>query len=298
LASGPRLGKPSSVELALRASELARFELRDRHILMAFAGVLVIVTCVEKLTIGGAGLSGLLVFGRTGGEGVGLGELLAMAALFSVIIQLGDEAVLSGGELLAIALASVFFVFPKFTAASIPITIVGLLLLPRRDARLSSIGQLLLALVFYEWLGRILFLLAAPFVVPVETAAAQALLSLFGDFPRDNLTIRAANGHSIYLDTGCSAFKNLSFAALVWMSLIKLETLEMRRFHWWILAAAAFATIVLNTTRIAFMAQSRSMYEYWHTGPGATIVSLTMLAVMLGIFLGRHLLPTRDERHA
>jgi hypothetical protein len=265
---------------------------------MAFAGVLVIVTCLEKLTIGGAGLSGLLVFGRTGGEGVGLGELLAMAALFSVIIQLGDEAVLSGGELLAIALASVFFVFPKFTAASIPITIVGLLLLPRRDARLSSIGQLLLALVFYEWLGRILFLLAAPFVVPVETAAAQALLSLFGDFPRDNLTIRAANGHSIYLDTGCSAFKNLSFAALVWMSLIKLETLEIRRFHWWILAAAAFATIVLNTTRIAFMAQSRSMYEYWHTGPGATIVSLTMLAVMLGIFLGRHLLPTRDERHA
>ena len=108
-------------------------------------------------------------------------------------------------------------------------TVVGLLFLPRRDARLSSIGQLLLALVFYEWLGRILFNLASPFVLTAETTAVQELLSLFGDFTRDNLIIRAANGHGIRIETGCSAFHNLSFATLVWISLIKLETLEMKK---------------------------------------------------------------------
>jgi hypothetical protein len=292
------LSAPSSVGLFIKTNEPARFEVRDRHILMAFTGVVVIATCFARLTIGGTGLWGLLVLDPRAGGGIGLGELLAMAALFSIIVQLGDEALLSRSELLAIASASLFFAVPLFTAACIPMTVVGLLFLPQRDARLSSIGQLLLALVFYEWLGRILFILASPFVLTAETTMVQALLSLFGDFTRDNLIIRAANGHGIRIEIPCSAFHNLSFATLVWISLIKLETLEMKRFHWWILAALAVATISLNTTRIAFMAQSQSMYNYWHNGPGKTVVSLTMLAVMLGIFQGGRLLAARDERHA
>ena len=273
-----------------------RFEVRDRHILMAFAGVLLILICWERLTIGGAGLWELFALDRRGR--VGFGELLAMAALFSVIVQLGDDALLSRCELLAIASVSLFFAVPAFEAASIPVTVVGLLFLRRRDARLSSIGQLLLALVFYEWLGRILFNLASPFVLTAETIAVQELLSLFGDFTRDNLIIKAANGYGIRIETGCSAFHNLSFATLVWISLIKLETLEMKRLNWWILAAMAAATIALNTTRIAFMAQSQSLRAYWHDGPGATIVSLTMLAVMLGVFLGGRSFAAHDERQA
>jgi exosortase/archaeosortase family protein len=140
--------------------------------------------------------------------------------------------------------------------------------------------------VFYEWLGRILFNLVSPYVLTAETTAVQLLLSPFGEFTRENLSISAPNGHRIYIETSCSAFHSLSFATLVWISLIKLETLELRRFHWWILAAMAAATIALNTTRIAFMAQSQSVLAYWHDGPGATILSLIMLAVMLGIFLG------------
>ena len=56
---------------------------------------------------------------------------------------------------------------------------------------------------------------------------------------------------------------------------------------WWttnlLSGLLAVATIALNTTRIAFMAQSQSLYAYWHDGSGKTIVSLTMLAVMLGV---------------
>jgi hypothetical protein len=294
LAPSANLGKPSSVGLDIKTIEPARFEVRDRHILMAFAGVILIAICCEKITY--TDLSGLFAFDPRGR--VGLGEPLAMVALFSVIVQLGDDALLSRGELLAIASVSLFFAFPAFRAASIPMTVVGLLFLPRSDARLSSIGQLLLALVFFEWLGKILFNLASPIVLTAETIAVQELLSLFGDFSRDNLTINAANGHRIYIEIGCSAFHNLSFATLVWISLIKLETLEMKRFHGWIFAAMAAATIALNTTRIAFMAQSQSLYAYWHDGPGATIVSLTMLAVMLGVFLAGRSFGAHDERQA
>jgi hypothetical protein len=284
VALSEHVGKASHVGPFIKTNAPARFAVCDRHILMAFAAVLAIALFWERLTFGGTSLSEALVLGRMG---VGSGELLAMAALFSVIFRLGDDdALLSRGELLMIALASCAFAVPSFKAASIPLTIVGLIFLPRRDARLSSSGQLLLAFVFYEWFGRIIFSLASPFVLTVETTLVQAALSIFGEFTRDNLTIRAANGHSIYVETACSAFHNLSFATLVWISLIKLETLEMKRFHWWILAAMAIATIALNTARIALMAQSRSVLVYWHDGTGATIVSLTMLAVILIIFSG------------
>ena len=51
----------------MKTSEPARFEVRDRHILMAFAGVLVIAICLERLTIGGAGLWELFALERGGG---------------------------------------------------------------------------------------------------------------------------------------------------------------------------------------------------------------------------------------
>jgi hypothetical protein len=77
---------------------------------------------------------------------------------------------------------------------------------------------------------------------------------------------------------------------LVGLSLIKLETLTMERFHWWILAAMAGATIALNGVRIAMMAQSFPMYDYWHNGAGVPIVQVAMLAAILGIFFsGRRL---------
>jgi hypothetical protein len=42
---------------------------------------------------------------------------------------------------------------------------------------------------------------------------------------------------------------------------------------------------ILNTVRIALMAQSYSMYDFWHNGTRVPIVSFTMLAVTLGICL-------------
>ncbi len=265
----------------------------DRHVLMAFIAALAVAIYSSPPPFGKSlGDSFYAGFVRDSVFfqyllSAGAGEMIVIAALFAVTLQLGDDELLSRGDLLAIALASLAFLLPSTKAIAIPMIVAGLIFLPRRDARLSSIGQLLLAFAFYKGLGRILFNFVSPIVLPVETAAVQMLLSPFGQFTWDNLTISAANGHRIYVEAGCSAFHNVSLATLLWISLLKLETLELKRFHWGILTAMASATIALNTTRIAMMAQSRSMLEYWHAdGPGATIISFVMLAAMLGIFLG------------
>jgi hypothetical protein len=257
---------------------------RDVHVLMAFLAGLAIAVCWRSSSsIFYGGIPGAILIGRSG---IGAGELLVMAVLVLLIFRSRNDDLLSTSDIFVIAVTSIAFAIPYSRAASVPLTIVGIRFLFRRDARLYSIGQLLLALAFYEWLGPMFFHLVSPFVLKAEALAVEALLTPLGGFTHDGLTISASNGHGIYLEEGCSAFHNLSFATLIWISLLKLETLTMKRCHWLVLAAMAGVTVMLNTTRIALMAQSDAMYEFWHNGSGATIVSFSMLAVILGICLG------------
>jgi hypothetical protein len=260
---------------------------RDRHILLAFIGGIAVAICWRGLS---PGLDALL----EERSGIGVGELSAIAALISVVLRFRNDELLSSADLLAISGTSLAFAVPSKEAASAPLAIVGCLFVFRRDLRLASIGQLLLALAFYEWLGQILFHILSPLVLRAEAFTVYALLSPFGRFTLNGLVIAATNGHAISIGSACSAFHNLSLATLMWLSLIKLETLKLKRSDLWILAAMAAATVALNTVRMALMAQSRPMYEFWHNGSGATIVAVTMLSALIGIFLsGRSLAPAR-----
>jgi hypothetical protein len=107
-----------------------------------------------------------------------------------------------------------------------------------------------------------------------------------GGFTRDGLIISTGGDHSIIIEEGCSAFQNVSLASLIWISLVKLETLTLRTAHLWICAAMAAATVALNTARLAVMAQSHPMYEFWHNGAGLPIIATAMLGAMLIICLG------------
>ncbi|HEX9170076.1 MAG TPA: hypothetical protein VF886_14330, partial [Roseiarcus sp.] len=99
------------------------------------------------------------------------------------------------------------------------------------------------------------------------------------------LIISPGGAYGLVIDEGCSAFQNVSLASLIWISLLKLETLTLRTVHIWICAAMAAATVALNTTRLALMAQSYPMYQFWHNGGGAPIISIAMLTAMLIICL-------------
>jgi len=219
-------------------------------------------------------------------SGVGAAELLAIAVLATLAFRFGEDGRLTATDLFAIAATSLAFSFPLRLAASVPLTIVGVKLLVRRDPLVSSFGQILLALAFYEWLGPAIFHLLSPWVLKFETIAVQAVLTPMGGFTRTDLVISTGGDHGIMIEEGCSAFQNVSLASLIWISLLKLHTLTMRPANFWICAAMAAATVALNTIRLAFMAQSPSMYQFWHNGGGIPIVSFTMLGAMLLICLG------------
>ena len=274
----------SSVEREA-AAEFAWPRVRDRDVLMVFVAGLVIAVCSGIFLVRSYSdfwAAVLMVYDRSG---IGAAELLAIGVLVWLVLRFRREDLLTPGDLVVIALTGLAFALPVRLAASLPLTAVGIKLLFHREPRVNSVGQVLLALAFYEWIGPVLFNLLAPGVLKVEALVAQAALIPLGGFTLDGLIISGPTDYGLAIDGGCSAFHNLSLSTLIWISLLKLDTLTVRGAHLWIAAAMAGATIVLNTARIALMAQSRAMYEFWHDGAGVPIVSFTMLAVILGICL-------------
>jgi hypothetical protein len=274
------------------AGALALPRLRDRDVLLAFLLGLAIAICWRNPAV--QSLSDLSADVLKARSGIGAAEVLAIAVLTTLALRIADDRILTASDLAAIAVTSVAFAFPLRLAAIIPVAVVGVKLPFRRDPLVSSFGQILLALAFYEWLGPAIFHLLSPWVLKVETTAVQAILAPMGGFTRDDLMVSNGGDHSIMIEEGCSAFQNVSLASLIWISLVKLDTLTMRPAHLWICAAMAAATVALNTIRITLMAQSYPMYDFWHNGGGVPIVTFMMLATMLLICLGG--LRLADER--
>ena len=273
-----------SSDVRAGASAWAPPRLGDRDVLLAFLlGVAIAICWRGPATESISELSADFLRARSG---IGAAELLAIAVLATLAFRFDNDGRLTASDLLAIAVTSIAFSFPLRLAASVPLTVVGVKLLVRRDPLVSSFGQILLALAFYEWLGPGIFHLLSPWVLKLETVVVQAVLTPMGGFSRTDLVISTGGDHGIMIEEGCSAFQNVSLASLIWISLVKLDTLTMRAGHVWICAAMAAATVGLNTVRLALMAQSTSMYQFWHNGGGVPIVSLTMLATMLIICLG------------
>jgi hypothetical protein len=218
-------------------------------------------------------------------SGTGAAELLAFAVLGILAFRFRREALLTRSDLTVIAVSTLAIAFPLRSAAIVPLTLVGVKLAFGSDARVRSFGQILLALAFYEWLGPLIFHVLSPWVLKAETIAVEAALAPMGGFARDGLMISPGGDYSLVIEEGCSAFHNVSLASLIWISLVKLETLTLRPAHLWICAAMAATTVALNTARLALMAQSSPMYEFWHNGAGVPMVTIAMLGAMLVICL-------------
>ena len=252
---------------------------RDQHVMFAFAGCSALATLWHRI-----GLEGV-ASGQVLNVPFSAGEALALFALFIVITRMKNDTFFTRVDLLIIAALGVAFVFPSIKVACVAITATALMFVTRRDTRLTSIGQLLLALVSFQYFARLIFDLIAPYALWLETIAVAALLSQFGDFSRDGFDIVGPSGLAIFIEPPCSAFHNISVAAIIWLGLIKIERLHFVRSDWWALAAMIGATILVNTIRITLMAQSLTMLQYWHDGAGVTIVTVVMLVSVLAISL-------------
>ncbi len=275
-------GMTTIAQAEQRASALGR--LRDREILLAFVlGVAMVVFWRGFASHAYPRLSAAFLTPRSG---VGAAEILALIVLALLAIRIRDESVLTVRDLTVVAVSSLAFALISGGAGALPPVIVGAKFVFHRDKRVASMGQILLALAFYEWFGPTLFHAVSPIALKAEALAVQGVLAPLGAFTRDGLTITATSGHNISIEEGCSAFHNISLATLICISLVKLETLTFKWAHVWVCAAMVAATIALNTARIALMAQSPAAYEFWHNGAGEPIVALAILAAMLAICLG------------
>jgi hypothetical protein len=263
---------------------LAPPRLRDRDVVLAFLAGLAVALWWRSSLVHWKGepWAFLLLWHRSGISA----EVLAIATLAMLAFRFRGDEVLSRSDLAAIGATALAFALPFRLAAIVPVTAVGLKLAFQRDERAASAGQILLAFAFYEWVGPIIFHLVSPLALKAEAVTVFALLAPLGGFARDGLVITAPGGHTIFVEEGCSAFHNLSLSTLIWICLVKFDTLAMKAVHYWICAAMAAATVALNTLRMALMAQSLAMYQYWHNDAGAPLLTFMMLAVILAICLG------------
>ena len=147
-------------------------------------------------------------------------------------------------------------------------------------------GQVFLAVLFFEVIGPVIFVAFSSYALNVETCAAAEVMSWFWEVSRNGPIIAVVGGQNIFIGTGCSAFQNLSLATLIWVSLRKIESVSpFLAADWLILSAMALVTVILNTARIAFMAHSKADFDYWHEGNGSNNIALVMLAAMIATFL-------------
>jgi hypothetical protein len=129
--------------------------IRDRHVMFAFAGCAALATLWHRIVLDG------VASGQVLNAPFSAAEALALFALFVVITRMKNDALFTRFDLLTIAALSVAFVLPSMKVAYAAMTATALMFVTRRDARLTSIGQLLLALVSFQYFARLIFDLIA-----------------------------------------------------------------------------------------------------------------------------------------
>ena len=232
---------------------------------------------------------GPAVLALGGDAGIGslssLPEALGLLALGLTLWRLGDAAVLDRGDWAAIALSALVLIHPAPWSPAVALTVAGLRLVMHGNPGARTAGVLCLGFAWIYLWGPLVFNAVSPWLLPLETWLAFALLAPLRSFTLSGTTIEAANGFSVVVLPACSAFSNTVRTAFLWLALGALCQIGI---SWRVVRflAVALALIVLcNAARVGLMATSYPAYRFWHDGAGATVFSGLLLACALVPFL-------------
>lgn len=171
------------------------------------------------------------------------------------------------------------------------LTVAGLAVLASRPGPAAARSAWLwLALSGHGLWGLVTLKLAAPVLMPVETAVVGLAARILGAAASvDGTLIRGPQGWYIYVLEGCSSLHGLSLDLLVWASALALAGARVTCRAAGFLAVAAAATVLANTLRILVMSRSPQDYRIWHYGWGATLFGaiLALLAVVPAVLACR-----------
>lgn len=249
----------------------------DADILLLYSAALFVISGVQKF-LEGASFNVLFEFNA--------GEMLALCAVYIVVKSKSGAIALTRTDLAVIAACSLFMLPPvsqhfAFFGASL----AGLYFLLRkpRDSRLFDVGLLWLALSTYETFGRLLFKLISGPLMQLELFFIAKIGPWLGfSFVRDGIRLVSPSGWYVYMMEQCSSFHNISLALLIWLSLLKIASAEVRRPQFVALGVAIFSIILLNAFRVMLMTLSPPAHYFWHFGAGSLLFSsATFLAVAL-----------------
>lgn len=214
-----------------------------------------------------------------------LGEVFATAAVASLVLSTRHRRpALTRTDLAILTVCALTWFLPEGHAVYVGMTLAAAWLLVRRshDHVLVSVAQIWLAQSLCELWGKITFKLFYHAIEPFEVA----LMAWVGRFAFPNL-----HATGVYLSTrpdwsivmleGCSAFHNLSLAALIWLCVLKIAVRPVSRGALGALAASAVLVVAINIARILAMLPSAEAYHYWHDGAGSVTVALVSVAVSL-----------------
>lgn len=207
-----------------------------------------------------------------------IGEIFATCAVISLVLtDPRDRPALTRIDLGILVVCCLTWFLPEPHAVYAGMSLAATWLVIRRtgDRLLREIGQVWLALSLCELWSKLVFKLFYHAIAPLEVG----LIAWAGRFAYPGL-----QSSGVYLSTrpdwslvmleGCSAFHNLSLAALIWLCVLKIAGRRAGLPELKALAVSAGLVVTINIARILIMLPSPADYHFWHDETGSVVVAL------------------------
>lgn len=251
--------------------------------LLVFSGGTVLSAVLQRLLLEKVQTSQHLVE-------LNVGEMFALAAIVSLVFEnAGSPPSLGKADLVILLVGSLAWFVPEQHGIYLGLTVAGgwFLLKRRSDPRLVGIAQIWLALSFYELWGKLIFKCVYQTIEVVEVRLIYQVGRLFySQLGVNGASLSVRGDWSILILEGCSSFHNLSLAALIWLSILKLADYPATPRAIRALAVSAALVVAINVGRILAMLPSSGAFHFWHEGTGSTVVALaSVLAAVIPVVL-------------
>ncbi|QGY05062.1 hypothetical protein MMSR116_26555 [Methylobacterium mesophilicum SR1.6/6] len=211
-----------------------------------------------------------------------LGELFATAAVIALILTAPrSRPALTPVDLAILAVSALAWTLPEAHAVYAGMTLAAAWLITQRsrDRLMTDVAQIWLALSLCELWSKLAFKLFYHAIEPFEVAVMAWIGRLaFPNLHATGVYLSTRPDWTIVMLEGCSAFHNLSLAALIWLCVLKIAGRRADPGAFGALAVSAVLVVAINIARILAMLPSPVAYHYWHDGTGSVLVALASAA--------------------
>ncbi|HEY4172277.1 MAG TPA: hypothetical protein VGM42_04560 [Rhodopila sp.] len=217
-------------------------------------------------------------------------QVFQLLGLLAVIYRLARAHPIPATAFRTASLAvAVLLTLFDFHGAAVIIAAMSLLCRNHGNPDVKAAGTIIAAIAVQAVVAPFVFTKIAPFLLPLDAAAAGFLLSMIlPGASWSGTVINSINGHSVVVLAGCSSFHNLSLAALCWVTITMAHRPYWTRHDLWIGVYAGGIQIAFNVARLLLISISEPMFHFWHDGTGrhyfaAAATFTATLVVAMGV---------------